>query len=383
MDVSSLFSRRQLLWAAMSSAVLSADAQFKRAPGSGTPPPPQSRQTPLDDGATFRTEVRVVNILATVHDASGRIVSGLSRDDFEILDEGKPRTIQYFSNQSDTALSLGLLVDISFSQRSVLPEQKSASQQFLSEVLRPAQDKAFVIGFSHEVTLLQDLTSERAQLEKAISRLQTPEVRTQRRRQPLTGAQPFQGWPGSRLPGARRRRRPGEDAGRGSREIPEGIGTALFDAIYLAGNDVLATVPGRKAILLISDGVDFGSKVGESAAIEAAQRADAMVFSLLYKGELDSRVPARLRDRANDIAEKGKRALESLSRQTGGAMFSISNQTPLSIVFQSIQEELRNQYSLGFNADDGASGGYHRLEVRVKQKGLKVRAREGYYLRSV
>lgn len=371
-------------------------SQFKRVPGASAkttadvpaPLPPDARMPPdaepaqaTDGDSTFRIDVRVVSVLATVRDSSGKIVKDLKQEDFELLDEGKPEPITYFSRQSELGLFLGLLVDTSLSQRSVLNEEKSASLRFLGDVLRPEQDQAFVIAFNNEVTLVQDLTATRSQLDAAIKDLKTPDLHFQRGGQPLAG-NAFQGGIGIRIPGARvpiggrRRPQPGSRPPGGG--IPEGMGTALFDAIYLAGDEVLRSVNGRKAILLLSDGVDFGSKVSEKEAIAAAQRADTLVYSLLHQGDVSARRRA-VRQRSKEMLEKGREVLERLSEQTGGRMFEVSKDQSLDGIFGQVQEELRNQYSLGFVPGGRDPNTFHKLELKVKNKSYKVQARTGYY----
>src|SRR5438309_12104163 len=156
-------------------------------------------------GTTFSTGVKVVNVFATVHDKQGKIVRGLTKEDFRLDEDGRPQVIRYFSQESDLPLTLGLLVDTSFSQRRVLGEEKSASYSFLDQMLRETKDTAFVIHFDHEVELLQDLTSSRQKLEAALGLLQTPEfTRTN------TGGQ----------------------QGSGQRRRFGGAGTLLYDAVY-------------------------------------------------------------------------------------------------------------------------------------------------------
>ncbi len=379
-------SRRAFLGAILCAPWLPLHAQFKRVPGATEPATPEPATPAPAADATFRTEVQVVNVLATVRDAEGKIVQGLSREDFELLENGVPREIQYFSSQSDAALSLGLLVDTSFSQRAVLSEQRDASLRFLEDMLRPEQDQAFVIAFDNEVTLLQGLTSGKQQLRQAVSALKAKDLNLPRRRMPIVEPQLSQ-WQAGRRTGPGRGRVPGGGRGRGGQQRrgtgqTSGFGTALFDAVYLAGHEVLTPVTGRKAILVLSDGADYGSKIGESAAIEAAQRADSVVYGLLCRNTSATGAAGRDRGRAEAIANYGRKTLESISRQTGGSMFEVSAQRPLSAIFATMQEELRSQYSLGFAVGDEKSEGFRKLEVQMKNRSLTVRARDGYYPRS-
>ena len=243
-----------------------------------------------EDSATFKVDVSVVNILASVRDRDGKIVSDLGKDDFVLEENGKGQEIRYFSRQTDLPMLVGLLVDTSLSQRRLIQNERDASYKFFEQVLRPENDTAFVIRFDTEVELLQDLTNSRPALEAALNDL---EVKSPFGRTAGSGRSHFQGWPGGTTwpgggtgwPGGRRRQpRPGGGGQRG----PGGqhgrikVGTALYDSVFLAADEVLRQKTGRKAIILISDGVDAGSKVSQSTAIEAAQRADAIVYSIRY-----------------------------------------------------------------------------------------------------
>src|ERR1700722_7024882 len=125
--------------------------------------------------AKFSTDVKVVNVLVTVHDKQGKIMSDLTKDDFDLSEEGHPQTIRYFTRETDLPLTLGLLVDTSLSQRRVLGEKKDASRRFVEKVLREDRDQTFLIHFDHDTELLQDLTSSRSKLERALDELELPQ----------------------------------------------------------------------------------------------------------------------------------------------------------------------------------------------------------------
>jgi VWFA-related protein len=214
---------------------------------------------------TFSTDVKVVNVLATVRDKQGKIVQNLTKDDFTLEEDGRPQTIRYFSRETDLPLTLGLLIDTSMSQRRVLGQERTASYRFLDQVLREDKDMAFVIHFDREVELLEDLTSSRKKLESALTSLDTP--------------QPQQrgGGAGGSYPGS--------GGGGGSRGGRRGGGTMLYDAVLLASDEIMKKQHGRKAVIILSDGVDTGSKVSLTSAIESAQRADTLVYSILFADE--------------------------------------------------------------------------------------------------
>ncbi|MBP1625374.1 MAG: von Willebrand factor, type [Acidobacteria bacterium] len=323
---------------------------------------------------TFKVRVNVVNVLATVRDRKGNIVSDLSKDDFVLEEDGKRQDIRYFSRQTDLPLTIGLLIDTSLSQRNLIEDERSASYQFLDQVLRPTQDQAFVIKFDFEAELLQDLTGSHSRLQKALDALDGPSdtLRPAIRRQPSDRrGDPFaQSWPGGQ-------RRPG--GGRQGSPWPgmSGIGTVLFDAVYLASNEILQKQEGRKAIILISDGVDNGSRLGDRDATEAAHRADTLVYGIRYYDWTAYSGFGGIR--LGDEDSRGMEALKTLSKETGGRMFEITRKLRLMEIYDQIQEELRNQYNLGYTPSDIGGTAFRRITLRTKDRKLKVATRAGYY----
>jgi VWFA-related protein len=321
---------------------------------------------------TFSTGVKVVNLFASVRDKNGTIVKDLTKDDFLLDEDGRAQEIRYFSQESDLPLTLGLLVDTSGSQRRLIEEERSASYRFFEQVLRPEKDVAFVIHFDFEVELLQDLTSSRKLLERALENLEAP---ARQRQQQQRSQQPMP-YP---YPGGGRRR--GGPMGGGGGARPGG-GTTLYDAVLLAADELMRKQSGRKALVLLTDGVDTGSKVPLSSAVEAAQRADTMAVSILFEdpeaygggfgmGRLGGHGPMNM--------PNGKKVLEQISRETGGRFYEVSKKHTLAKVYDEIDEDLRHQYSLGYSPDHAASGGYHKIHLTTRQKGLVVQTREGYY----
>ena len=363
---------------------------------------------------TLNVQVKVVNVLATVRDKHGKIVNGLSKDDFILEEDNRPQNIHYFSTETDLPLILGLLVDTSLSQRRVLDQERSASQSFLDQMLRENKDKAFVLHFDREVELLQDLTSSRQKLESALNLLKTPEFNdTNAGNSPGGNNPPGQspgsggggpggggGWPGGGggWPGGRRGGgggghggggggggRGGGGGGGGRRS---GGGTLLYDAVFLASDELMKKQTGRKAVIILSDGVDRGSKMTVESAIESAQRADMVVYSILFsdadaygkggftgmgRGGGSGRFPQEERP-------DGKKILARISKETGGRLFEVSKKEPIDQIYTQISEELRNQYSLGYTSDrKDAAIGYRKIHLATKQKDLAVQARDGYY----
>jgi VWFA-related protein len=306
-------------------------------------------------------EVKVVNVLATVRDKHGQIVITLDKDDFELEEDGRPQKITYFAKVMDLPLTLGLLVDTSGSQHRVLDQERSASHSFLDNMLREDKDKAFVIHFDREVELLQDLTSSRQKLEKALDLLGAPQLVRDR----------------------------GDEGS--PRSHSGGGGTLLYDAVYLASEEVVKRQQGRKALIVLSDGVDRGSRETLVDAIMAAQRADTVVYSILFADEQQNQGPfggfggpeigghGGGHKYPREERPDGKKTLERISRETGGRLFEVSKKQSVDEIYSTIAEELRNQYSIGYSPGPDVAPGYHKIHLAVKQKDMSVQTRDGYY----
>lgn len=322
---------------------------------------------PAQQKPDLTVQVKVVNVPATVRDKHGKIIHDLTKDDFILEEDSRPQSIHYFSQESDLPLTLGLLVDTSLSQLRVLEQERVASFSFLDDMLRPDKDLAFLIHFDFDVELLEDLTASREKLRSAMDLLQPPQLDSPRRG-------------GSPGPGPGYPRRPGGAGGSRS-----GGGTLLYDAVYLASNELMKKQTGRKAIVILSDGVDHGSMESLKSAIEAAQRADTIVYSIFFKGdEPYSRgfggIGGRHGGRFPQEQVDGKKVLEQISKETGGRLFEVSGKDTVAKIYSQIEDELRNQYSLGYTPDRPDPGaGYHKISLKTKQKDLVVQARAGYY----
>ena len=338
---------------------------------------------------TLSVKVNVVNVLATVRDKHGKIVNTLGKDDFTISEDGRSQAIHYFTRESDLPLTLGLMVDTSMSQRRVLDQERSASHGFLDQMMRADKDKAFVIHFDREVELLQDLTNSNEKLEAALGKLTTP--------------QPQFKQTGGGDPNDQGGDRDGDDnrgSGRGQGRHRMGGGTLLYDAIYLASDELMKKQQGRKALIVLSDGVDRGSKETLETAIATAQKADTAVYSILYKddegngehrggfgmggpwgggggmGRRGGGGPRYPQEQRPD----GKKILARISQETGGRMFEVSKKLTVDQIYAQIEEELRNQYSIGYTPDRANAGrGYHKIQLVAKGKDLVVQTRDGYY----
>ena len=363
----------------------------REAPQQGAQNQEAQPQTRTEQGSTpkISVDVKTVSVPVTVRDKHGKIISSLTKEDFLVEEDGRPQTVNYFARENDLPLRLGLLVDTSLSQRRVLEEERSASYSFLDHLLRENKDLAFVIHFDREVELLEDFTGSRPKLQAALQSLQTPRMDANSGGGGQSGGGGGQG--GGIGGGGIGGRRGGGGVGGGGRGSGHGGGTLLYDAVYLAGDDLMSKQRGRKALIILSDGVDHGSKVGITTAIETAQRADTVVYSILFKddegfghGGAVSMGPFGTGRRGGgrgpqEARVDGKKILEQISKETGGRMFEVSKKETVEKIYAQIEEELRNQYSLGYTPDKNTGPGYHKLHVTTKRQELVVQARDGYY----
>jgi VWFA-related protein len=297
---------------------------------------------------TFSTDVRVVNILAMVRDGQGQIVNDLSKSDFRLTDNGREQSIGYFSRQTGLPLTLGLLVDTSASMLRVLDTEREASKRFFKQVLREDQDKAFLVHFDHSVELMQGVTSSRRKLESSL------------------GALDSQTWFQKHMGGKR----------------GGTVSTALYDAVTISAHSVMASQTGRKALVVLSDGMDSGSRASLELAIEAAQRADTLIYAIhIYNADAEGPMSPAAKARHEAELTHGKEVLRAMARTTGGGFFEIAPEHPLQQMFQAIDQELRNQYSLGFTPTGVSEApGFHSIQLTTVRTGLSVQARDGYYV---
>lgn len=331
-----------------------------------------------DQPPSLKVTVKVVNVPATVRDKHGKIINNLSKDDFLLEEDGHPQTVRYFARETDLPLTLGLLVDTSLSQRRVLEQERHASYSFLDQMLHQSKDAAFVIHFDHEVELLQDLTADRQKLESALQALQIGQYD-----------------PGNNNGGSQGGNNGGYPGGRGQgHHHGFGGGTQLYDAAYLASDELMKKQQGRKALIILSDGVDRGSKESLETAIATTQKADTVVYSILFKDDDEGFGGGGFgrggygggmgRHRGSRFPQEprpdGKKILEQISKQTGGRLFEVSKKQPIEKIYEAIEEDLRNQYNLGYTPDPAdAEGSYHKISLKARQKDLVIQAREGYY----
>lgn len=299
-----------------------------------------------DNLPTFRANVNVVNLFYNVKDKHGALIPNLTKADFEVLEDGKPQTIKYFSPESNQPLTLGIMIDSSVSQSRVLPMEQEVGAQFLKEVIRE-KDLAYVISFDVNVDLLQDLTNSVSDLKAALNRAK------------INGGGPVGGPPGL-----------------GGGPFPTSStpkGTLLYDAVWLSSREKLANEVGRKAMIILTDGEDQGSRETIKDAIEAAQKADAIVYVILiadrgfYAGQFGG--------------YGGDREMKKLAQETGGRVIDAGdNYEKLKQAFGQIAAELRSQYSIGYTpTNPKLDGTFRKVEIRPRDKNHKVQTRLGYY----
>jgi len=290
---------------------------------------------------TFKANVNVVNLFFNVKDKHGALIPNLTKEDFQVLEDGKPQTVKYFNANTDLPLTLGILIDTSGSQSRVLPMEQEIGAAFLQEVLEK-KDLAFVINFDLDADLVQDFTNSSHQLRTALNKVKI-------------NAPPCGGAPGL-----------------GGGPLPSNChgGTVLYDAIYLAADEKLRNEVGRKAMIVLTDGEDEGSRLKIRDAIEAAQKADTIVYVLL------------IADRGfyGGFGYSGDSAMKKIAEETGGRMIVVgNNDKKLKEGFDQIAAEMRSQYNIGYTPTNRAlDGTFRKVQIQTKE-GYKIQTRAGYY----
>ena len=294
---------------------------------------------------TLKVNVNVVQLFFNVKDKHGALIPNLTKDDFEVYEDGKLQTTKYFTAESNLPLTLGMLIDSSGSQLRVLDMEKEVGGAFLKQILTD-KDLAYVLDFNVDASLVQDYTRDTQRLQRALNSVRINSGVTM-----------------PTLPGA----------GGGPVPTAASAGTVLFDAVYLSSHDMLAKEVGRKAMILLTDGQDEGSKLKLQDAIEAAQKADAIVYVLLcadrgFYGGMG-------------FGYNGEGDMRKLTEQTGGRVINVGSKfDKLREAFDQISSELRSQYNIGYTPTNAKlDGSYRKLEIKSKQQGYKIQTRAGYY----
>jgi VWFA-related protein len=400
---------------AFAAGALDGQAPASASPASPTLPAPAA--TPAQDGgagaatptpstSTISVKARLVNIPVVVRDKKGALVQNLTKESFVLQVDGHPQTIRYFNVDTDLPLTLGLLVDTSMSQRDVIDDERAASIAFLDKMLigPPDRDKAFVVQFAGQTDLLQDVTSSKPKLQAALKQLDSPS------------------FSGGNSGGSKKDTDPDNSVGSSSRSR-HGGGTTLYDALFLSSDEIMAKQKGRKALIILSDGDDTGSKESLNSSIEAAQRADTIVYAIYFKGRdmggqnnqsqrqgggpgggggrggMGGGFPGggggggrggmgggggQQRPQSSQASRAdGKKILERMAGETGGRLFEVTKKQTVADIYSQIGEELRAQYRLGYSPDAAtAAEGYHQIDlslIKGSPKDLTIQTRDGYY----
>ena len=327
---------------------------------------------------------RLVTLPVVVRDKKDKLVPGLTKDDFVLTEEGRPETIQSFSSAAALPLTFTIALDTAGSMRDAIEIERTASRGFLDEMVTRPQDKAAVLHFDREVELLEDLTSSKSKLDESLNQL---------------GPSPAENT---------------TESDRGHR-----YGAQLYDAIYLAAHEILARQTGRKVILVIADGVDHGSKELLPDAIEAAQKAGAVVYTIYYKGEQPR--PDTNGNRRGGLGAPGggfpgggrfpgggggypggsgnpggggrptstppeqprvdaRKIMQQIAGETGGHFFEAKKPRDFDDIYKAIADELRQQSMLAYTPDAASQGeGFHCISLTAKKKDLSVQTPSGYY----
>jgi VWFA-related protein len=302
----------------------------------------QSQKVEDDIGDPIKVDVDVVNLYCAVRTKQNALISTLEKGDFTLAEDGTQQTIKYFTRETDLPLTIGLLVDVSGSQKNLIEIERRAANSFFSSVLKK-KDVAFLISFGADSELLQDITGSPRTLQDGLNRLK-----------PNFG---FSGINAGPVPTMNHQR-----------------GTVLYDAVYLAANDMLAKEVGRKAIVLITDGQDEGSDLTEKAAIEAAQKADAIIYGILYVDRQQYGFGGF------GGGYSGEAVLKQMSEETGGHLFQVDRKNSLDQIFEQLQQEMRTQYAIGYTPTNGKKDGtFRKIDLRTANKDQKVQVRKGYY----
>jgi VWFA-related protein len=391
--------RPALFAALLSLTAANAAPLLAQPPAAATPAAPQ--QAPAATAPTLTVDARLVNIPVVVHDKKGALVQNLAKDNFVLQVDGHPQTIRYFNRDTDLPLTLGLLVDVSLSQRDAIDDERTASFAFLDDTIT-SRDKAFIVQFARQTDLLQDVTGSKPKLQAALKQLETPAS-------------------GGDSDNSSSSTNSGSNSGSNTTR-PRRAGTTLYDALFLSSDELMAKQTGRKAVIILSDGVDSGSKESLASSIEAAQRADTIVYAIYFKGRETSsgnnqnqgrqggggfpggrggggggfpgggggypggggrgggqgRQPENLPSHID-----GKKILQRMADETGGSLFEVSKKLTFADIYKQIAQELRAQYRLGYTPDkESASDGYHRIILTLSKsspKDLFLQTRDGYY----
>lgn len=315
-----------------------------RPPGSGQPPQepkPAQQQEPPQSSQTLKVQTNLVNVFVTARDKHNGIISDLTKDDFKVYEDGQEQKIAYWNKDVNMPITLGILIDTSGSMQNILDAEQDTASRFVHEIMRK-RDEAMIVSFDFDLNLLADFTEDTAVLERAIRRARINAVSSGGVVTPST--------------------------------VPTGQngGTDLYDAVYAACHDELAGEAGRKAIILLTDAEDTGSKLSLQDSIEAAQRTDTVIHVLRLSDE-----PFYL---GLGVGYTGASVARKMAEDTGGREIEVRSEKSLEKAFDVVSEELRSQYVIGYYpTNTKRDGTFRKIKVEVSRSDVKLLARRGYY----
>ncbi len=330
-----------------------ADAQQAPPNPPAKAPSPKPTPPPSDDDEVIKVDTDIVNVLFTAQDRNRRLLTNLKQEDIKLFEDSKPQEITTFSRQVDLPLSLAILIDVSASQERTLPEEKAAAISFLETVVRPAKDEVAVISFTGESTLEQGMTNNMPRLRRSIEKVRFIPPSGYIGGGVIAGTPPISG---------------DNQAAQGS--------TAIWDAIWVTSDEILGPAPERtrRAIILLTDGVNTYGKKKLDEAVQAALRSEAIIYSVGIGDNFYSGV------------DKG--SLNKISERTGGRAYFPRDERELRDAFAQIQEEMRSQYLLAYEpTNQNRDGSYRKIEIQLTNSQLqkdkvKVTHRQGYFAKS-
>jgi Ca-activated chloride channel homolog len=323
---------------------------------SPSPTPPARPGDILENDDVIRVETSLTNIFFTAADNNKRFVSNLTKEQIRVFEDGQPQEIFTFQQNIDLPLSVAILIDTSQSEERTLPDEKAAARAFLESIMRPSKDEAAVVSFTGEVTLEQGFTGNIDRLRRAIERVEFI---------------PPAGYIGRGVVVNQPTTPPISD----TNQIMAGS-TALWDAVWATSNELLSDSADntRRAIILLTDGVDTISQVKMHEAVERAQKADALIYAIgigdSYHGGVD------------------RGSLKKLAERTGGRAYFPESERELRAAFEQIQRELREQYLVAYSpSNKNRDGSYRRIQIEIidpdlKKANLKLNYRPGYFAKT-
>ena len=314
-------------------------------------PAPTATPTPSPDDEVIKVDTEVVNVLFTAQDRTRRLLTDLKQGDIRLVEDGKAQEIIAFSRQVDLPLSLAILIDTSASQERTLPEEKAAAASFLETVMRPAKDEVCIVSFTGEATLEQGMTNNLSRLRRAVDQVKFVPPSGYIGGGVIAGTPPISG-----------------DQTAGS--------TAIWDAIWVTSDEILGPAPEktRRAIILVTDGVNTFGKKKLDDAVAAALRSEAIIYSVGIGDNFYSGV------------DKG--SLNKISERTGGRAYFPRDERELRDAFQQIQEEMRSQYLIAYEPTNQVrDGAYRKIEIELTNQQLvkdktKLTHRQGYFAKT-